>query len=144
MHDSQFAGLAFAGASPFLICAVLPLLGIESLWAFGALDALAAIYGLAILCFLCGTHWSIQLMRPERAPLNLFFLSNVVFLIVWFTYVLADLAVLLTVQVAAFVVLLLVDRRLRYRELVSGSYLRVRSIATAVAAVSLAVIAISQ
>lgn len=142
--EAQYAGLAFAGATPFIACAALPLLGISAIAPFGSLHELAASYGLAILCFLCGTHWTVQLRRGQRTPFNLFFSSNAIFLVVWFTFVLADLAWLILVQVGAFVALLLIDLRLRDRELLSGSYLAIRAVATAIACLSLLVILVSR
>ena len=88
--------------------------------------------------------WTIQLRRPRRTPFNLFYSSNAVFLIVWFTFVLADLTWILLVQIAAFATLLFVDLRLRERELLTASYLGVRTVATATACVSLLVILLSQ
>ena len=142
--NAQYAGLAFAGATPFILCAALPQLGIAAIGPFGSLHELAVSYGLAILCFLCGTHWTTQLRRPRRTPFNLFYSSNAIFLIVWFTFVLADLAWVLLVQIAAFVALLLVELRLRDRELVTGSYLAIRGIATGVACLSLLIILLSR
>ncbi len=142
--ETQYAGLAFAGATPFVACAVLPLLGIAAISPFGALHELAASYGLAILCFLCGTHWTVQLRRSRRTPFNLFYTSNAIFLVVWFTFVLADLTWTLFVQILAFAALLFVDLRLRGRELVSGSYLSVRTVATVTACLSLLVILLSR
>ena len=146
MHssDTQYAGLAFAGATPFVACAVLPLLGIAAVPPVGSLHDLVASYGLAILCFLCGTHWTVQLRRPRRTPFNLFYTSNAILLVVWFTFVLTDLTRILLVQVLAFGALLFVDLRLRDRELVSGSYFSVRTVATVTACLSLLVILLSR
>lgn len=143
-HNSQYAGLALAGATPFVACAVLPLLGIAAIEPFGSLHDLAASYGLAILCFLCGTQWTLQLMRSRRTPFNLFYSSNAIFLVVWFTFVLADLTWVLLIEAVAFAVLLLVDLRLRDRELLTRSYLGVRSVATATACASLLLIVLSR
>ncbi len=56
---------------------------------------------------------------------------------------LADLTWVLLVQALAFVTLLLVDMRLRERELLTDSYLGVRIVATATACLSLLVIMLS-
>lgn len=138
--ESQYSALAFAGATPFLACALLPLFGIGSLPLFGALDVLAAGYGLAILCFLCGTHWTIQLRRPQRTPFNLLYTSNAIFLVAWFTYVLASPTSILAVQIPAFLALLWIDHRLLQRELVTGAYFGARAIATSTACLSLLIL----
>jgi hypothetical protein len=67
----------------------------------------------------------------------------VVFLFVWFAFVIAELAWVLGTQLVAFIVLLLIDHRLLQTDVISADYFRVRSIATALAVISLSVILIS-
>lgn len=136
--------LAFAGAAPFFLCAVLPLLGFDAIGPFGRLDRVASSYGLGIITFLAGTHWATHLYQASNTPLNLFATSNVIFLVVWFAFVLAGLEVVLAIQVAAFLVLLFIDYRLLQAEVISSHYFRTRTIATAVAVVSLLIILVSQ
>ena len=111
MTDSRiYSMLAMAGVTPFVACALLPLVGIESIPAFGDLDNLAATYGLAIVSFLTGIHWATQIYEPQESPFNLLLASNVVFLLVWFAFVLGDLQIALGAQLVALLVLLGVDR----------------------------------
>ena len=132
--------LALTGATPFLACALLLLLGFTSLPPFGAVDTLAGSYGLAILCFLCGAQWGTYLLKPGETPFNLFLSSNAVFLVVWFAFVLASTDAALIVQAAAFLFLLFVDHRIGLRQLYSRHYLTVRTIATSLAVASLLII----
>ena len=141
MNQKLYSALAFAGASPFVACAVLPWFGVESVPILGPLDRLANSYGLAIIAFLAGTHWSFQLQNPSRTPFNLFVTSNVVFLVAFFAFVIAELRWALLVEVVAFLYLLYVDFRLRQVELTEHSYFGVRSIATSLACLSLLAIA---
>ena len=138
-----YAALAFVGASPFVFCAVLPWFGIASLPLLGPLDQLANIYGLAIITFLAGTHWSFQLQHASRTPFNLFITSNLVFLAVFFAFVIAELRWSLLAEVLAFLYLLYVDFRLRKADLTAAPYFRVRNIATSLACLSLLIIALS-
>ena len=111
MNDSKtYSMLAMAGVTPFVACALLPLIGIESIEPFGALDRLAAVYGLAIVSFLTGIHWATQIYEPQQSPFNLLLASNVVFLFAWFAFVLGSLNVALGAQIVALLVLLGVDR----------------------------------
>ena len=135
--------LAYAGASPFLACAVLPWLGIASLPIFGPLDLFANAYGLAIIAFLAGTHWAFQLQGASRTPFNLFVTSNLVFVVALFAYVALELRWSLATEVVAFLYLLFVDFRLYRGNLTPARYVRVRSIATGLACLSLLLIAIS-
>jgi hypothetical protein len=131
------------GVLPFLACALLPLTGVYEIGRLGPLDRLAAIYGMAILCFLTGIHWATQLYAREATPFNLFIGSNAVFLIVWIAYVAADLQWAIVVQLLAFPALLAIDYRLRRGELISNRYLRMRTVATALACFSLLFILVS-
>ena len=141
--SNLYTSLAFAGATPFLACALLPLIGIESIAPIGRLATVASSYGLAIICFLAGSHWATYLLRRDDIRINLFVSSNVVFLFVWFAFVIAELAWVLGTQLVAFIVLLLIDHRLLQTDVISADYFRVRSIATALAVIALSVILIS-
>ena len=141
MTDSRtYSMLAMAGVTPFVACALLPLVGIESIPAFGALDRLAATYGLAIVSFLAGIHWATQIYEPQESSFNLLLISNVVFLLVWFAFVLGDLQLALGAQLVALLVLLGIDRWLYTTGLITRHYLNVRTVATSLAVVSLLVI----
>ena len=141
MTDSRlYSVLAMAGVTPFVACALLPLVGVDSLGPFGPLDRLAAVYGLAIVSFLAGIHWATQIYAPLDSPFNLLLASNVVFLFTWFAFVLGDVDVALVAQAIALTVLLGVDRWLHGTGLISRHYLNVRSMATGLAVISLLVI----
>lgn len=131
------SALMLLGTMPFLACALLPLTGVNEIVGIGRLDHLAASYGMAILCFLTGVHWATQLYAGQSTPFDLFVGSNVVFLGVWIAYVAADLQWAIVAQLIAFPALLAIDYRLRQGRLISSQYLRMRSIATALACFSL-------
>ena len=114
-----YTSLAFVGALPFVACALLPLAGISSFEPIGRLDALVNSYGLAIICFLAGIHWATALMRPRQTPFNLLVGSNIVVLITWFAFVLADTNGSLLTQLIALAVLLLIDRWLATMKVIS-------------------------
>ena len=143
MEDRRlYSSLTLFGALPFIACALLPLVGFATFGPLGDLDRLAATYGLAILSFLTGIHWATQLYTPRKTPLNLFMASNVVFLLVLFTYLAASLQIAIASQVIALLFLLVVDDRLQYVGLITSDYLRIRVSATALACVSLLAILI--
>jgi len=135
--------LAYAGVSPFVACALLPLAGIVSVPPFGPLDQLVNSYGLAIVCFLSGIHWANYLANKDDLPFNLMISSNVVFLLAWFGFVLGDLSVSLTIQIVCFAALLFVDWHLRSAGTITAEYFRVRFTATSLAIASLTVVLLS-
>ncbi len=141
MQDTRiYTALALAGTIPFIAGALLPVLGHDALPFLGSLDQLLASYGLAIVCFLAGAHWGTYLSGRCAESLNLFVISNAIFLAVWFAYVGTNVKTAIGVQIFAFVALLLTDRRLRIDDVISAVYFRVRSTATLIAIVSLLIV----
>lgn len=144
MEDRKlYAALAFAGASPFVACAVLIATGTPTLEPIGRLDAVVESYGLAIISFLCGAHWATWLYKKSESPFNLMVTSNVVLLAVWFAMLSGNVAVSLSTQVAAFLVLLYIELRIRRAGLIADHYFMVRGIATALAVMSLTLIVVA-
>jgi hypothetical protein len=141
MNNSRvYSSLTMAGVTPFLACALLPLMSVNSLEFVGPLDRLAALYGLAIVSFLTGIHWATQIYELQESRFNLLFASNFVFLATWFAFVLGNLTVALGAQVLALLVLLGIDRWLHSSGLISRHYLNVRTVATSLAVISLLII----
>jgi len=141
MQDTKlYTTLALAGTIPFIASALLPVLGHYSLPYLGPLDQLVASYGLAIVCFLAGAHWGTYLSGRYTGSLNLFVISNVIFLAVWFAYVGAGIETAIGVQIFAFLTLLFIDLRLSTSDVISATYFRVRTVATLIAVVSLLIV----
>ncbi len=129
--------LALAGTLPFIACALLPFLGLSNIPGLGPTDVLASSYGLAIVCFIAGTHWGNNIVAQERAPLNLFLSSNLIFLLTWFAFIGGSASVAIATQITAFLALLFTDYRLKVTGMISNHYFQIRATATLVAVVSL-------
>lgn len=142
--ERLYTYLALAGTLPFVACAILPLVGMESIPLLGALDAVASSYGLAIICFLAGAHWGTYLAGKAGRRFNLFVISNAIFLAVWFAFIGAGVRWAIATQIAALLLLLYIDYRLREAAVISDRYFSVRSVATLIAVVSLLVILLFQ
>ena len=141
MQDSKlYKALALAGTIPFIAGALLPLLGHDSLPHLGPMDQLVASYGLAIVCFLAGAHWGTFLSGRYAGSLNLFVISNAIFLAVWFAYVGAGVQTAIGMQIFAFLALLLIDLCLKTGDVISATYFRVRTAATLIAVLSLLIV----
>lgn len=132
-----YSVLALAGTIPFIAGAVLPLLGHDSLPYLGPLDELASSYGLAIVCFLAGAHWGTYLAGRHADSLNLFVISNAIFLTAWFAFISGPVKLAIGMQIVAFLALLFIDLRLRTGGVISATYFRLRTLATLIAVVSL-------
>ena len=123
MEDARlFTALTFAGAAPFIAAALLAVIGVAAIPPFGAIGHIAASYALAIISFLAGTHWVVQLLKPAAT---------------------LSVAWVLAIQALTLVLLLVVDDRLRRAGVVSTAYFRARAIATLAAALSLLVVQVS-
>ncbi len=132
--------LTYAGVLPFVGCALMPFVGLQELWNLGSYDYIAAAYGLAIVCFLCGAHWGTYLYHRDKSPDNLFITSNVIVVACWFAFLMAAKSITLFVLILALLCLLVIDFRLLKAGLITDYYLRMRSIATVIAVGALAII----
>ncbi|NNF18069.1 MAG: DUF3429 domain-containing protein [Gammaproteobacteria bacterium] len=138
-----YAWLTLAGALPFVACALLPLVGVPSVAGLGTLDAIAGSYGLAIVCFVAGSHWGIHLSGKNTAPINLFVSSNVIFLLTWFAWIGPVLNIAIAAQLLAIVVLWMIDYRLRAAEVIDNGYFQIRSAATLIVSIALLIILVT-
>ena len=141
MNDKRvYSILTMAGITPFVACAILPLAGFDSVELLGPLADVAAGYGLAIISFLAGIHWATQIYDRRQGGFNLLISSNVVFVAVWLAYALGTIEFALGTQIVALLVLLGVDRQLLGDGVITPHYYRTRTVATALAVLSFAVI----
>ena len=90
--------------------------------------------------FIAGAHWGTCLCGRCADSFNLFVISNVIFLVTWFTYVGASIKVALGMQILAFLTLLFIDLGLKSANVISAAYLRMRALATLIAVVSLLIV----
>ena len=67
-----------------------------------------ATYSLGILCFLLGTWWGLALVRRYSSAL---LLSNALFLMAFFSFLLLPLRPYLVIAAALFITLILVERK---------------------------------
>lgn len=132
-----FKPLAYAGALPFVACAVLVNAGIWSLPYLGAPDYVAAAYALAIISFLAGTHWSLFLLHEDRIAPHLLASSNIITVIAWTGFLFFAAEETLILAVGAFAGLLYFDYRIAASGVTSGGYLATRRNVTAIVILSL-------
>jgi len=134
--------LTYAGALPFVACALLPFVGIERLplpgsgWYMQLEDVLFS-YGLVIASFMAGTLWAVGLREPGRGVPPLLPLSNVLVLVVFISALAAPGVVALAVQAIVFVLLLWADGRLFAAGLIGRDYWVLRQRVTAIVVPSL-------
>lgn len=124
--SKTYAMLAYAGAIPFVLCAIALSLGISDLGRIGSVKFVAASYGLTIVSFMAGVLWGIYLIGAQPIPANLFLVSNAVTIAAWFAFLLTPPTVALGVMALLFLYLLLVDARLTRTGVLDDRYFRTR------------------
>lgn len=133
-----YSVLTYAGALPFIACALLPLLGVRSFGPLGSVAFIAAVYALVIVSFMAGVHWGTALYRPRpEGPVNLFLSSNAVTIAIWLVFLTATPKIALLASILAFLFLLWVDYRLHSIDLLTAHYLQTRRNVTVLVVVSL-------
>jgi ATP/ADP translocase len=144
MHNTSIAltrPLAFAGALPFVACALLLWAGHTSLPVLGSVSNIAASYGLLILAFMAGVQWG-QRLSGIQSQLNLFLISNAIALAGWFAYLMLSPKLFFASLAVLFAVVLMIDKRLAAEGHVSADYIRTRTVVSALVVLSLAVMAL--
>jgi len=136
-NNRLYSTLTWAGALPFVACAILPWFGIDLIPNIGSPAYVAQSYGLAIASFLSGAHWGTYLFNRTESPTNLFLTSNAVVIAIWFAFLLNIAQVGLFVLVLAFLYLLFIDYRLFRAGLLSRYYFNLRRNVTALVVVCL-------
>ena len=103
-----FPYLTYAGAIPFVFCAVCLSLDIQDLPLLGSIERILGIYGLVISSFLAGARWG-QLLHINKSQWVCFFpvFSNVIAILLWLGFLVLSFKMQMVMFVAAFVVLLL-------------------------------------
>ena len=126
MNTPLTRSLAAAGAIPFLIGALAPLLGVEIETRRGDIEAAVLAYGLTIASFMAGVHWGTALSSSRPLPVNLFISSNAIALAAWFAYLFASASVAALILAALFAVLLGIDWKLRKADVIDNVYWQTR------------------
>lgn len=135
--QSLYKALAYAGAVPFVVCAVAALSGAAVPGPAEAVDRLAASYGLTIVSFMAGVMWGVYLTSDDAAPGHLFVASNAVALIAWGAFLAGPPKLSLGVMAVLFLYLLYVDYGLCRSGVLTGHYLALRRNVTAIVILSL-------
>lgn len=137
IHTPIYKILAYCGAIPFIVFALLHLADIQQIKHLGTTTQLTISYGLLIVSFMCGIHWGIQLQRSIKT--NLFIISNVLTLSCWFIYLMGPVFIIIITYILCFSALLYIDHQLKSSSMISGEYFKMRTIVTSIVIISLLV-----
>ena len=133
-----FPYLTYAGAIPFVFCAVSLSFDIQILPLLGSIERILSVYGLVISSFLAGAHWGQHLhINKSQWVRFLPIFSNVIAVLLWLGFLVLSFKMQMAIFIAAFVVLLIIDHRLFQMDIITRHYFQTRFIVTAIVIVSL-------
>ena len=133
-----FYYLIYAGTIPFILCSICFSAGIKSIYLLGLVDKILSAYGLVILSFLSGSHWGQHLYINRRIwGCTLPVLSNIIAVLLCFSFLVLSFKELVAIFIAAFIILLIIDHRLFQMHLISDHYFQTRCFVSAIVIISL-------
>lgn len=101
--------LPFAGLIPFVLVAVLTVLGVAWLPYLGSVMEVGVVYGLVIASFMCGNLWGQSLRVEARFQGRLIVVSNLLAVGLWLGFLVLPQGVMLAVLSGFFLLLLLIE-----------------------------------
>jgi Protein of unknown function (DUF3429) len=132
--------LPYAGALPFMACAILLIFGIKDLAPLGKTNTIIFTYGLTIISFMAGVHWG-QYVAGVRTRVNLLVSSNLVTLAAWFGFLLLPSFYFSFLLIVLFIILNSIDGHLRDEGAIESRYGKTRRNVTALVCLSLLIAA---
>ena len=128
-----FYYLIYAGTIPFILCSICFSAGIKSIYLLGSVDKILSAYGLVILSFLSGSHWGQHLYINRRIwGCTLPVLSNIIAVLLCFSFLVLSFKELVAIFIAAFIILLIIDHHLFQMHLISDHYFQTRCFVSAI------------
>jgi hypothetical protein len=124
--------LAYAGALPFLICAVLLVFNIPTIPFLGNIQQILSVYALVIAAFIAGSHWGLHLDVNDKWGIYLPKLSNLIAILLWIGFLVLPFKLLLLTFIITFLVLLGIDQKLLRHDLISTRYFHMRCLVTVI------------
>ncbi|MBF0658054.1 DUF3429 domain-containing protein [Psychrobacter sp. NG25] len=136
--------LTFAGTIPFITCAIMITMNIDSLPYFGSTADILSTYGLVIASFMAGAHWGNHLGLAEKDTwaVKLPILSNVIALSLWLGFLMLSATGFTWLLIISFGSLLVIDYALYQAKVITHHYFNVRKYVTIIVLISLMVAAI--
>lgn len=128
--------LTYAGTLPFVFAALHPEAVIGGIGA----PTIASAYAVAIISFISGIHWALQLVEKMPRGAGFLVFSNITTLAALSFYLFAPAAVAVSGYIALFLVLLAVDRLALGAEAAPAWFYRLRRNATWIVVLSLAIL----
>ena len=130
---------SYAGALPFIFCALCLIGNIHILPLLGHTDNVVSAYGTVIASFMAGSHWGQHLSLSGKWSIYLPIFSNISAIFLWVSFIIFSSKILLFILPVSFLVLLLIDKTLFQDGFISREYFRTRCLLTLIVISSLIV-----
>ena len=136
--------LTFAGAIPFIACALLLVIGISDIPILGATADVLSAYGLVIASFMAGSQWGnhLSLADDDKWAIRLPLASNVIAIVLWLGFLMLPVIGFIWLLVIGFTSMWMIDYGLNRAHIITPDYFKVRTYVTAIVIVSLIVTAL--
>ncbi len=136
--------LTFAGAIPFIACAILLVIGISDIPILGATADILSAYGLVIASFMAGSQWGnhLSLADDDKWAIRLPLISNVIAIVLWLGFLMLPVISFIWLLVIGFASMLMIDYGLNRARIITPDYFKARTYVTAIVIVSLIVAAL--
>lgn len=135
--------LTFAGAIPFVACALLLVIGISDIPILGATADVLSAYGLVIASFMAGSQWGnhLSLADDDKWAIRLPLVSNVIAIVLWLGFLVFPVVGFIWLLIVGFASMWMIDYGLNRARIITPDYFKVRTYVTAIVVVSLIVAA---
>jgi len=135
-----FPYLTYAGAIPFIFCAVCLVNDIQKLPLLGSVEKILSVYGLVISSFLAGIHWGQHLhINKNIWNRSVSILSNILAILLWLGFLILGFKMLMLMFVLVFIILLIIDYHLFKIDLITRHYFQTRFFVSVIVIISLVI-----
>lgn len=129
--------LTYAGAIPFIFCALLLMLDMAIVPYLGSVADMISVYGLVIATFLAGAQWGQHLSLQNHWRQTLPIISNAIAILLWLGFLYLSFQPLMLMMAAVFLMLLHIDYGLYKGDVITRHYFKTRCRVTAIVVMSL-------
>lgn len=132
MNNKLYMWLAYAGALPFIFCAVLISTGYNHLHLFGELSTILNAYSLVIVVFMAGIYWGLYLNQNQVGNIYLLLISNMIAILTWLAFLYISMPLTLLFYSVVFAILLIIDNGLLRCGIINREYFVTRCLVSAI------------
>lgn len=129
--------LTYSGLVPFIFLALGIAHGQGGVLEYFDLNFFLFSYALAVICFICGSHWNMFLHNKSRFSRIMLIASNLITLTAWLALSLKDKTLTIFVYVVCLVILAVIEAIFLNKNLITRRYFQTRIIATSIVCISL-------